>query len=238
VSRHAVRHEAQGWAIQLDDLVAWIAPRFRRIEPRRRARAYLQGLLSPLGRKNGWHLAEAADDASPDGVQDFLARMQAETRLRIQTQLDAAEREFDEGRVLAPVSGIVSTRIARPGETVPVGSSIAEIYRSGDLFIDWYIPSFRLEDPLPGQRVSVMSGKTWMSGRIDEILPISGAFDAKRTSTLREPPGGQVARIRLEPGARPPSLNGTVVVHMYYLEAVGQVAGRVAALLGLAGREL
>ena len=35
-----------------------IAPRFGRIEPRRRARAYLQGLLAPLERKNGWHLAK------------------------------------------------------------------------------------------------------------------------------------------------------------------------------------
>ncbi len=59
----------------MDDLVARIALRFSRIEPRRRARAYLQGLLAPLERKNGWHLAEAAGDASPDGVQDFLARM-------------------------------------------------------------------------------------------------------------------------------------------------------------------
>src|SRR3982751_1248783 len=67
--------EAHHWADQLDDLVAQIAPRFSRIEPRRRARAYLQGLLAPLKRKNGWHLAEAAGDASPDAVQDFLARM-------------------------------------------------------------------------------------------------------------------------------------------------------------------
>jgi SRSO17 transposase len=67
--------DAHRWADQLDDLVARIAPRFGRVEPRRRARAYLQGLLSPLQRKNGWHLAEAAGDASPDGVQDFLARM-------------------------------------------------------------------------------------------------------------------------------------------------------------------
>ena len=68
--------EAQHWADQLDALVTRIAPRFRRVEPRRRARAYLQGLLAPLARKNGWHLAEAAGDATPDGVQDFLARMQ------------------------------------------------------------------------------------------------------------------------------------------------------------------
>jgi SRSO17 transposase len=32
-------------------------------------------LLAPLERKNGWQLAEAAGDTTPDGVQDFLARM-------------------------------------------------------------------------------------------------------------------------------------------------------------------
>ena len=63
------------WAGALDELGARIAPRFSRVEPRRRARAYVRGLLAPLERKNGWHLAEAAGDATPDGVQDFLARM-------------------------------------------------------------------------------------------------------------------------------------------------------------------
>src|SRR3954470_17420228 len=67
--------DAHRWAGHLDELVTRIAPRFDRIEPRRRARSYLQGLLAPLERKNGWHLAEAAGDASPDGVQDFLSRM-------------------------------------------------------------------------------------------------------------------------------------------------------------------
>jgi SRSO17 transposase len=53
-----------------------LAPRFARAEPRRRAWAYLRGLLSPIERKNGWQLAEAAGDATPDGVQDFLSRAQ------------------------------------------------------------------------------------------------------------------------------------------------------------------
>jgi len=56
-------------------LAGRIAPRFVRAEPRRRALAYLRGLLAPLERKNGWQLAEAAGDATPDGVQDFLSRM-------------------------------------------------------------------------------------------------------------------------------------------------------------------
>src|SRR5215210_2997736 len=65
---------AEGWSQELDALAARIAPRFVRAEPRRRALAYLSGLLSPLERKNGWQLAEAAGDATPDGVQDFLSR--------------------------------------------------------------------------------------------------------------------------------------------------------------------
>src|SRR5438270_1223919 len=67
--------EAEGWARGLDEVVARLAPRFGRVEPRRRASAYLRGLLAPLGRKNGWQLAEAAGDRTPDGMRDFLSRM-------------------------------------------------------------------------------------------------------------------------------------------------------------------
>ncbi len=65
-----------GWAGSLDAVLERIAPRFARAEPRRRAAAYLHGLLAPVERKNGWQLAEAAGDATPDGVQDFLSRAQ------------------------------------------------------------------------------------------------------------------------------------------------------------------
>src|SRR5215208_4626713 len=66
---------AERWAQGLEELAGRIAPRFARAEPRRRALAYLRGLLAPLERKNGWQLAEAAGDPTPDGVQDFLSRM-------------------------------------------------------------------------------------------------------------------------------------------------------------------
>nr|WP_243639508.1 IS701 family transposase [Micromonospora sp. MW-13] len=60
------------WHGELDRLRARIGPRFRRAEPRRRARQYLCGLVSGLGRKNGWTLAEQAGDVSPDGMQRLL----------------------------------------------------------------------------------------------------------------------------------------------------------------------
>lgn len=41
----------------------------------------MRGLLAPVERKNGWQLAEAAGDRTPDGVQDFLARAHWEADL-------------------------------------------------------------------------------------------------------------------------------------------------------------
>ena len=41
--------EAEGWARGLDELADRLAPRFGRVEPRRRALAYLRGLLAPRG---------------------------------------------------------------------------------------------------------------------------------------------------------------------------------------------
>jgi SRSO17 transposase len=51
-----------------------IAGRFGRVEPRRRVRAFVLGLLSDLPRKNCWTLAEHSGDASPYGLQHLLSR--------------------------------------------------------------------------------------------------------------------------------------------------------------------
>jgi SRSO17 transposase len=52
---------------------ARIAPHYARRELRARALAYLRGLLGPIERKNGWHLAEYVGDPTPDGIQRLLA---------------------------------------------------------------------------------------------------------------------------------------------------------------------
>jgi SRSO17 transposase len=56
-----------------DDLMGRIAGRFARVEPRRRAGAFVLGLLADLPRKNCWTIAEHAGDATPDGMQHLLA---------------------------------------------------------------------------------------------------------------------------------------------------------------------
>jgi len=51
-----------------------IAGRFGRVEPRRRARAFVLGLLSDLPRKNCWSIAEHAGDQTPGGMQHLLGQ--------------------------------------------------------------------------------------------------------------------------------------------------------------------
>jgi SRSO17 transposase len=93
--------DVQGWAGGLDAVLDRIASRFGRAEPRRRAAAYLRGLLAPVERKNGWQLAEVAGDATPDGVQDFLSRAQWDAdAVRDDLQAYVVEHLGDAGAVL------------------------------------------------------------------------------------------------------------------------------------------
>jgi hypothetical protein len=52
-----------GWRDSFDKLMAQVAKRFRRVEPRRRARAFVEGLLADLPRKNCWTIAVRHDAA-------------------------------------------------------------------------------------------------------------------------------------------------------------------------------
>ena len=71
----ATMDDGAAWSEEFAALLGRLGPRFGRVEPRRRAAAYLRGLLAPVERKNGWQLAEAAGDRTPDGVQEFLSRV-------------------------------------------------------------------------------------------------------------------------------------------------------------------
>ena len=83
---HVTPHEPEqlaqiaAWREELTALHERIAPRFARPEVRARAGKFLTGLLDPLERRNGWQVAEALGERSPDGVQRLLrtARWDAE----------------------------------------------------------------------------------------------------------------------------------------------------------------
>lgn len=64
--------QVKSWSEGMAGLHARFAHRFGRSEPRQRALDYLQGLIAPLEKKNGWTLAEQVGQLRPDGVQRLL----------------------------------------------------------------------------------------------------------------------------------------------------------------------
>jgi SRSO17 transposase len=64
--------DAGVWQEEFDCAFARIAGRFGRVEPRRRARSFLLGLLSDVETRSCWQVAEQAGDATPHGMQRLL----------------------------------------------------------------------------------------------------------------------------------------------------------------------
>lgn len=62
------------WTVAFAAMSRRLGPCFRRSETRQRVQAYLRGLLSPVARKNGWQLAEAAGECTPYAMQYLLDR--------------------------------------------------------------------------------------------------------------------------------------------------------------------
>jgi SRSO17 transposase len=73
-SGHSVELAPARWQELFDQMMRRVAGRFARVDLRRRATAFVRGLLADLPRKNCWTIAEHAGDASPDGMQHLLAR--------------------------------------------------------------------------------------------------------------------------------------------------------------------
>jgi SRSO17 transposase len=96
-----VMAEVASWPEDLRAVLARIAPRFGRSEVRVRAGRYLAGLLEPLERRNGWQLAEALGEPSPDGVQRLLrtARWDADA-VRDDLRANVVEQLGDRAAVL------------------------------------------------------------------------------------------------------------------------------------------
>ena len=80
-----------------------IGGRFRRVEPRRRARTLVLGLLAEWRRNNCWTIAELTGDASPDGMQHLLARA-----------------KWDAGGVRDDVRGYVIEHLGDPGAVLVI----------------------------------------------------------------------------------------------------------------------
>src|SRR5215211_2533064 len=77
---------------------------------------------------------------------------------QLRGRIDEVQRHFGQGRVFAPIAGIVSTGLAHVGQSLVAGTPIAEILDPIDIFVDWYIPNERMIDPRSGTKSLCCSG--------------------------------------------------------------------------------
>jgi SRSO17 transposase len=155
--------EVRAWAAGLEALHARIAGRFARAEPRRRALAYLCGLLGNVTRKNGWQLAEHAGEATPDGMQRLMSTADWDPDLvRDDLRAYVVEHLGDPGAVLVVdetgflKKGATSVGVQRQYsgtagkvDNCQVGVFLAYASAKGRAFIDreLYLPERWTEDP-------------------------------------------------------------------------------------------
>ena len=150
-----------------------------------------------------------------------------EINARLRESMETMERNFAEGRVVAPIAGIVATNLADAGQSLVAGTPVAEILDPSDVFVDWYVPNERLRDPRVGQEVFVLFGNRRLTGKISELLPVSAVYAPTQLLVARAPSATQIARIRFDADAALPPLNSTVNIHMFY----NRFAARMAAAL-------
>lgn len=151
------------WGQDLEALHRRIAPHFHRAEPRQRALAYLQALVGPCARKNGWHIAEQVGDLTPDGVQRLLNAAAWDTNaVRNDLRAYVVEHLGDPSGVLIVdetgflKKGTKSAGVARQysgtagrRENCQIGVFLAYASRHGCAFIDraLYLPEEWAADP-------------------------------------------------------------------------------------------
>jgi hypothetical protein len=92
----------EAWTTSFNALIQRMRRFFMRQEPYLRAHAYVQGLLSPAERKNGWQVAEEVGEATPYAMQHLLDRAKWECdgwnvlcygiRVRLAASVGAGER--------------------------------------------------------------------------------------------------------------------------------------------------
>ncbi len=98
---HSVDVDPARWQELLEELLGRVAGRFGRVDLRRRARAFVWGLLADLPRLNCWTIAEHVGDPSPDGMQHLLGRaVWDQDKLRDDVRDYVTEHLGDRGAVL------------------------------------------------------------------------------------------------------------------------------------------
>ena len=158
------------WAAALAAFKEALAPIFPRVETRRSAEAFIDGVLSGIERKTGWMLAEQAGLARPYRIQSLLGRSSWDSdQLCTFIRDQAVDALWDDGVLVIDETGFVkkgerSVGVARQYsgtagriENCQIGVFLAYASRYGQALIDrrLYLPKAWAEDTEQRARAGV-----------------------------------------------------------------------------------
>ena len=133
----------------------------------------------------------------------------------VNTALSELRALYDGGQLRSPAGGIVGQLHVAPGAVIQAGEPIMDLY-SGPRYVLAYIPSGTLYTIAPGDRVSVRFGLHELGGTIERIEPIAAALPREFQKAFRPLERAQLARIVLDPDAKPPPLFSKVRVNSMF----------------------
>jgi multidrug resistance efflux pump len=163
-------------------------------------------------------------EAEATEVSRQLVRL-AENRQKLETRLAKAEQDFNGGKIVSPIDGVVAFDIAKQGATVLVGQTIGSVYDASAIYIDWEIPLRRLVEPEVGDAVFITSGYSVIEGTISIIFPISTNLGADRRDFFSSTPQGQTARVKNHGFDKLLPIDSQVTVRMNYTTAMNKLFG-------------
>lgn len=165
---------------------------------------------------------QAHAEAEATEVSRQLLR-QAENRLKLEARLALSVRDFNDGKILSPIDGVVAYGIAQEGSTILIGNPVGSVYDTSEIYIDWEMPLRRLVEPKVGDAVFISSGYSVMEGVITEIFPISTSLGADRRDFFSATPQGQTARVKNQGFDQRLPVDSQVTVRMNYTTAMNRI---------------
>lgn len=125
-------------------------------------------------------------------AQQVLAAAQAR-RAAADARLKGVNQVFEDTRLVAPTTGVVSARAVEPGEHVVRGATLITVVRNDVLELEAAVPARQAAELKPGQVVRFAAGGRQLEGKVARVAPTINAANRTVTVYLQVPnPKGEL----------------------------------------------
>jgi multidrug resistance efflux pump len=125
-------------------------------------------------------------------------------------------RLYDDGRMRAPIGGIVGRVVAERGSVVRAGEPIIEIY-GNQRYVLSYVPTGGLYEVSAGTPVVIKTGLRSIYGTVSRVEPFAAALPKEFQRAFVPVERLQVLRIQFGPGEEPPPLFAKVQIRAAHI---------------------